>query len=122
MALTLASSGDGRAVAIRDHLLPLVRDQGSLRIQSDHVRLIVFRTEPWVLEHWTPFNEVATAEAASPGYRRALERQHTKPNLPYGLNVWYVGTQVLGVVWADSGSLEVTKFVRGTWQEQALAL
>ena len=66
MALTLASSGDGRAAAIRDHLLPLVRGQGTLRIQSDHLRLVALRTEPWVFEHWTPFNELATAEAASP--------------------------------------------------------
>jgi hypothetical protein len=109
-------------VAIRDHLLPLVREQGTLRIQSDQVRLVVFRVGPWVLEHWTPFNELAAAEAASPGYRHALERQHTKPDLPYGLNVWCAGAKVLSVIWADDGSLEVIELLRGAWQEQALAL
>jgi len=122
MALTLVSSGAGRTMAIRDHLLPIIRERGTLRTQSDRVRLVVLRTEPWLLEHWTPFNEVATAEAASPGYRHALERQHTRPDLPYGLNVWCAGSKVLSVVWADSGAFEVIEFSPGVWQEQALAL
>jgi hypothetical protein len=122
MPLKRASSGDGRALAIRDHLLPLVREKGTLRIQSDSVRLVVFRTEPWLLAHWTPFNEVATGEAASPGYRHAIERQHTRPDLPYGLNIWCAGTKVLSIIWADNGAFEVIKLSHGAWQDQALAL
>jgi hypothetical protein len=43
------------------------------------------------------------------GYRHALERQHTRPDLPYGLDVWH-GAKVLGVLWADDGAFEVVTF------------
>jgi len=32
MTLTLASSGDGQVLMIRDHLLPLVREHGTRRL------------------------------------------------------------------------------------------
>jgi hypothetical protein len=91
MTLALVSSGDGPALMIRDHLLPLVREHGTLEIQRDAVRLIALRTEAWAIEHWTPFNELSRGEASSPGYRHALERQHTTSDLPYGLNVGMPG-------------------------------
>ena len=66
---------------------------------ADTVRLITLRMEPRVIEHWTPFNELSPGEAASPGYRHALTRQHTLPDLPYGLDLWHAGTKVLSVFW-----------------------
>ena len=122
MPLTLVSSGDGPALAIRDHLLPLVRERGSLEIQRDAVRVIALRVGEWVLEHWTPFNDLSSGEASSPGYRHALQRQHTKPDLPYGLDVWRAGTRVLSVLWADDGAFEVIDFARGDWEAEAMAL
>jgi hypothetical protein len=122
MTLTLVSSGDGPALMIRDHLLPLVRAHGTLQIQRDTVRLITLRMEACVIEHWTPFNELSTGEASSPGYRHALERQHTIPDLTYGLDVWYAGTKVLSVFWGEDGSFEVVDFVRGSWENEVLAL
>jgi hypothetical protein len=122
MALTIVSSGDGPALAIRDHLVPLVRERGSLEVQSGAVRVIALRTGDWVFEHWTPFNDLSPEEASSPGYRHALERQHTKPDLPYGLDVWRAGTKVLSVLWADGGASEVVAFARGDWEAEALAL
>ena len=122
MTLTLVASGDDQALAIRDHLLPLVRERGTLLLQRDAVRLTALRTGPWVIEHWTPFNDLAPEEAASPGYRHALERQHRAPDLPYGLDAWHGGTQVLRVLWADDGSFAVAAFVRGPWEAEALAL
>jgi hypothetical protein len=65
--------------------------------------------------HWTPFNELSPGEASSPGYRHALERQHARPDLPYGLDVWH-GAKVLGVLWADDGAFEVVTFLRGPWK------
>src|SRR5689334_9785391 len=91
MTLTLVSSGEGPALMIRDHLLPLVRERGALEIQRDVVRMITLRVDAWVIKHWTPFRELSRGEASSPGYRHALERQHTVPDLPYGLNVWHAG-------------------------------
>jgi hypothetical protein len=122
MTLRLVSSGDGPALAIRDRLLPLVRNRGSLEVQRDTVRVIALRTGDWVIEHWTPFNELSPEEASSPGYRHALQRQHAAPDLPYGLEVRHAGAKVLSVLWADDGSFEVACFVRGAWEAEALRL
>ena len=104
MALRLASSSDDRAQAIRDHLLPLVRERGTLELQRGPVRLVVLRTGPWTVEHWTPFGELSPGEASSPGYRHALERQRAQPDLPYGLDVRHGGVRVLRVLWSDDGA------------------
>jgi hypothetical protein len=77
--------------------------------------LIALQLGPCLFNHWTPFNELSPEEASSPGYRHALERQHTRPDLPYGLEVWR-GAKVLSVVWADDRSFEVDRFVRGSWE------
>jgi hypothetical protein len=121
MTLRLVSSSDDRALAIRDHLLPLVRERGTLEIQRGPVRLMVLTIGPMVCHHWTPFNELSAEEASSPGYRHALERQHSRPDLPYGLNVWH-GPKVLSVMWADDGLFKVASFVRGSWEDEALKL
>ena len=121
MGVRLVSSGDDRALAIRDHLLPLVRDRGWLEVQRDAMRIVSLQLGPWLLNHWTPFNELPPEQASSPGYRHSLARQHTRPDLPYGLEVWR-GTKVLSVLWADDGSFAVESFVRGTWEDEALAL
>ena len=113
MTLRLVSSGDDRALAIRDHLVPLVRRSGSQEVQRDSVRLISLQMGLWSITHWTPFNELASGEASSPGYRHALERQQAAPSLPYGLAVWHDGIRVLSILWADDGTWEVTDFHRG---------
>jgi len=122
MVLRLVASGDDRALAIRDHLLPLVRGHGTLELQRGPVRLVALRTGPWAVEHWTPFNELSPDEASSPGYRHALERQHTGPDLPYGLAVRRDGARVLVLLWSDGGGSEVVAFVRGPWEDEALVL
>ena len=122
MALKLVSSGDDRALAIRDHLLPLVREHGTLELQRGPVRLVALRTGPWTIEHWTPFGELSPDEASSPGYRHAVERQRTRPDLPYGLDVRHDGTRVLVVLWSEDGASQVVVFVRGPWEDEALAL
>ena len=122
MTLTLVSSGDDRALLIRDHLVSLVRRRGSQEVQRDSVRLISLDTGPWSINHWTPFNELSSGEAASPGYRHALERQQGAPSLPYGIEVSHDGTKVLGVLWADDGTWEITSFHRGPWEDAALGL
>jgi hypothetical protein len=122
MILKLVASSDDRALAIRDRLLPLVRERGTVEVQHGAVRLVALEMDPWVFHHWTPFNDLLPDEASSPGYRHAIERQHATPDLPYGLEVWRGGPKVLSVLWADDGSFEVASFVRGEWEEEALAL
>ena len=121
MTLRLVSSGDDRALAIRDHILPLLREYGALEVQRDTVRVVKLQIDNWTFRHWTPFNELTAGEASSPGYRHAIERQHTTPDLPYGLDVSH-GEKVLSILWADDGSIEVTTFVRGAWEDEALEL
>jgi hypothetical protein len=122
MALRLVASGDGEALAIRDHVLPLIRSRGVLELQRGAVRVIGWRTGAWHFEHWTPFSELNAGEASSPGYRHALQRQHTLPDLLYGLDVWLSGTHRLGVLWSDDGDFHVGVFDRGTWERQVLQL
>jgi hypothetical protein len=122
MSLRLIASSDDGALAIRDHLLHLIRDRGLLECQRDAVRLITLQLDPWLLKHWTPFNDLSPEQAASPGYRHALARQRTRPELPYGLEVWCDGRKVLCVLWAQDGCFEVDSFVRGSWESDALAL
>lgn len=42
--------------------------------------------------------------------------------MPYGIEVWHDGMRVLSVLWADDGTSEVGRFVRGSWEDDALAL
>jgi len=122
MTLTLVSSGDDRARAIRDHLVPLVRKYGIQEVQRDSVRLISLQIGPLSITHWTPFNDLAGGEASSPGYRHALERQQAAPSLPYGMEVSHDGSKVLSILWADDGTWKVTSFHRGPWEDDALSL
>lgn len=121
MALRLVASGDERAMAIRDHALPLLRARGSLEMQRDAVRVIELRIGGWRFRHWTPFNELTAGEASSPAYRHAIERQRTQQTLSYGLEIWH-GELVLRMLWADEESLDVVSFRRGSWEDEALAL
>jgi hypothetical protein len=119
--LRLVASSDDRALAIRDHLLPLIRGQGRLQVQRDVVRVIALELDDWLISHWTPFNEVSVEEAASPAYRHAIEQQRSRPDLPYGLEVW-CGDRVLSVLWDEHGAFAVPCFIRGDWEDEALAL
>lgn len=121
MNVRLASNGDDRAIAIRDHILPLLRQHGAVQIQRDMVRLTELRIGVWAFRHWTPFNELGGDEASSPGYRHAIERQRTRQALPYGLDVW-LGARVLRILWAEDGAIEVASFARGPWEDEALIL
>jgi hypothetical protein len=125
VSLRVAASSDARALAIRDHVLRIVRAYGTLEDLEDKdstLRLIVLKRDPWRFTHWTPFNALASTEASSPGYRHAVERQHTRRDLPYGLDVWHERAKVLSLLWADDGPFQVVGFVRGAWEEAVLAL
>lgn len=122
MTLRLASSNDHLALAIRDHVLPLVRSLGTLEDQWGGLRRITLSMDPWSFSHWTPFKALSSGEASSPGYRHAIEQQRAGATLEYGLDVRYRGHRVLGLLWSDEGSYAVTVFERGDWETQVLAL
>jgi len=125
MTLHVVASADASALAIRDHILPIVRAHGALQDFEDKnspLRLVVLERPPWQFVHWTPFNALTPGQASSPGYRHALEAQHTRPDLPYGLEIWSGGTNVLSLLWSDTGVVEVLQFTRGSWEEAARVL
>ncbi len=125
MTLHVAASADANALAIRDHILPIVREHGALEDlegKNSPLRLIVLERQAWRFAHWTPFNALARGQASSPGYRHALANQHTLLDLPYGFDVWHDGSQVLSLLWADAGTFQVVSFHRGLWEAEAMAL
>ena len=123
MRLRLVATNNGRAIAIRDHVLPLLRQGGAIQVQRDAVRVTELRIGVWMFRLWTPFNELSREEASSPGYRRAIERQRTRKALPYGLDIWYGTTKVLQMLWSDDDeTIEVMIFVQGPWADQVLLL
>lgn len=122
MTLKLASSNDHLALVIRDHVLPLVRSLGTLEEQWGGLRRITLSMDPWSFSHWTPFKHLASGEAASPGYRHAVEQQRPGVTLEYGLDVHHHGQKVLGLLWSDDESYAVNVFERGAWEAQVLEL
>ena len=122
MTLRLASSNDHLALAIRDHVLPLVRSFGTLEQQWGGLRRITLLLGPWSFTHWTPFKILASGEASSPGYRHAIEHQRAGATLEYGLDIRHHGAHVLGLLWSDDGSFDVGVFVRGDWEALVLEL
>ena len=122
MAINLIASGDGQALVIRDHLLPLVRKHGTLEMQRDAIRIIAWQAHGLRIEHWTPFYELMPEEASSPGYRHAIAQQRAAPALPYGLDVWSSRTKVLSLLWDDASTHSIVAFSRGDWEREALAL
>jgi hypothetical protein len=125
MTLHIVASSDAEGLAIRDHLVPIVREHGVLQDfedKSSPLRLLVLEHKVWRFMHWTPFNALTPGQASSPGYRHALEYQRTRPDLPYGLDVWHADTNVLSLLWADPGTFEIVTFRRGAWETEAMAL
>ena len=125
MVLRIAASGDSRAITIRDHVLPMIRKHGALRDldrKDSTLRLIVLERDGWVFTHWTPFNSLDPTQASSPAYRRAIQRQRSRPGLDYGLDIATAEKHVLVVLWADDGSVSVTTFIRGAWEDAALSM
>jgi hypothetical protein len=122
MSLRLVANSDGRAIAIRDHVMSLLRQHGAVQVQRDTVRITELQTGVWAFRAWTPFNELGREEASSPGYRHAIERQRTRKTLPYGLEIWHGASRVLRVLWSDDERAEVASFVRGQWEDEAFLL
>jgi len=122
MNLRLVTTDTGRAIAIRDHILPLLRQDGTVEVQRDVVRLTELRIRDWVFRFWTPFNELGREEASSPGYRHAIERQRSRKSLPYGLDIWEGTALVFRIQWSDDGTVDVASFDRGQWEDEVLRL
>ena len=112
-----------RALAIRDHLLPLIRAQGVMEelggSGSRMSRMVVWRTGLFAFALRSPFTP--WPDAAPLSYDAALAKQRASPLMPWGLDVWHQ-RKVLSLQWDDAGRAELINFNRGPWEDEALAL
>ena len=109
-----------RALAIRDHLLPLIRVQGAMEeIGGSGLRMVMWKAGRFAFALRSPFNPLPNTALDS--FRAALAKQRANPVLPWGLDVWH-GHKVLSLQWDDAGRVDVVSFTRGPWEDEALAL
>ena len=111
-----------RAVAIRDHLLPLIRVQGAMEeTGGSGARMVMWKAGRFAFALRSPFTAWGIKASPPGSYSAALAKQRANPVLPWGLDVWH-GRKVLSLQWDDAGRVEVTSFNRGPWEAEALAL
>ena len=111
-----------RALAIRDHLLPLIRVQGAMEgIGGSGVRTTMWKAGSFAFALRSPFTAWGIKASPPRSYSAAQARQRADPVLPWGLDVWH-GRKVLSLQWDDAERVEVNSFSRGPWEDEALAL
>jgi len=111
-----------RAVAIRDYLLPLIREHGAAQeITGPAGDIVVWRAGIFSFALHSPSTPWQVETPPSAAYEQALARQRAKPMPAWGLDVWH-GPKVLTLKWDDPGAFEVVSFIRGPWEDAALAL
>jgi hypothetical protein len=113
--------GSDRAIAIRDHLVPLIRAHGTLQEVSGMAgRVATWSAQGFICALRSPFTPWP-AEVPVASFDQAILRQQGKQVLPWGLDVWH-GRKVLSLQWDDKGQVEVIGFTRGSWEAEALAI
>ena len=111
-----------RALAIRDHLLPLFDAHSIMQQVSGAAgRLAVCKAGSFTCTLRGPFTAWPAEAPPTASYEQAISRQRAKPALPWCLEVWH-GHTVLNLQWEDDGTVEVISFTRGPWEDDALAL
>ena len=110
-----------RALAIRDHLLPLIRAHGFMQeAGGGSLRMVMWRAGRFRFALRSPFTP--WPGTSPPGsYAAALAKQRADPVLPWGLDVWH-DRKVLSLQWDDAGRVEVISFNRGPWEAEALTI
>src|SRR5918995_1801362 len=111
-----------RALAIRDHLLPLIRAQGTMEeIGGSGMRTVMWKAGRFAFALRSPFTAWGIKALPPRSYSAAQAKQRANPVLPWGLDVWH-GRKVLSLQWDDAGRVEVISFNRGPWEDEALSL
>src|SRR5215217_5161263 len=93
-----------RALAIRDHLLPLIRVQGAMEEVGGGGRRMA-RTVTWKVGGFafalrSPFTPWPDTPPLS--YDSALAKQRASPAMPWALDMWH-GRKVLSLQWDAAG-------------------
>ena len=134
-----------RAIAIRDHVLPLIREHGTLdrhpfgksyitttrwfcTLSGETLPERAARTDQGLLifSLRTPFSNWDAVRSPVPSYAQALAKQQAtrgRPVLGYGLDIWRSGSnKVLSIEWDDDGRSNLISMKPGAWEEECLAL
>jgi hypothetical protein len=116
-----------RAIAIRDHVLPLMQLHGApQRIQAGELSMVVTRWEQDELSFLlrTPFTRLPTEVVGRTGsYNKALLIQKAPPMLPYGLDIWHNRKKTMSLQWSEGdAAVDVVSFRPGPWKAEVLAL
>ena len=106
-----------RARAIRDFILPFVRENGKLQ-RIGTISVLDWETTDWRFMHRTPFTKWPSLDAPTDNYLEALIQQSLEPILPYGLDVWR-GPKVMSIEWSDD-AFNIISFHSGSWEAELL--
>jgi hypothetical protein len=74
---------------------------------------MAFARDSLQIAYRTPFQKLPEPSEKIRYKRTALGG---KPNLPYGLDVWYGGQKVMNVEWDDKGNKNVVSYRPGDWE------
>jgi hypothetical protein len=119
---------EGRAVALRDQLVPLVQQQGQRHQygcagRAGPLHLTTWESGPYRFILREPFMPLGHVPA--PASHRAPEpRDRTLDDpvsLAYGLDGWLNDRVMLSLAWNVAGPVMVLTFQPGTWADEALA-
>ena len=106
-----------RALALRDTLLPWLRENGRHTEVSGHPTLKA-EAGQFLIMHRTPFSRLHDLPPAEQKdelkrYLTALYRQRD-PRLRYGLDVWLHRRKVMNLAW-DGDIVDLLSFAAGDW-------
>jgi hypothetical protein len=113
-----ASEGTVAAArAIRDHVLPAIRQRGTITAVGGSLRVLTLKENGWIFAHFTLFSPIGSAPAAAT-HQEAVLLQAASQALPYGLDIW-CRRKVLSIRWDDT-RVEIVSFERGPWEAELL--
>jgi hypothetical protein len=122
-----ALDAERRAIAIRDHIVPLVQSRGQGHQYgragvSGLLHLTTWKCAPFRCVLRVPFRPPGVPGEAASQRAEPVPHQRSSPALlPYGLDVWR-RQKVLSLAWDPDGLVEIVAFRRGAWEVEALAL
>ena len=119
-----------RAIAIRDHVLPLLQLHGApqkLQAGESSLMLTFWQKSGLSFSVHTPFTPFPIEVAGRAGsYDEALLIQKglaARPTLPWRLDIWHNGRKMMSLQWSHRDTaVEAISFRPGPWEAEVLAL
>jgi hypothetical protein len=108
-----------RALAIRDHVVPLIYGRGVLTGETDNVRILTWRAAFCGFLLRVPLN-LPPVDDERP--MRAPRPSGLPSELHYGLDVTRNRVRLLTVQWAENGRAELLFFKPGHWEADVLGI